>query len=211
MTRLSFFRYERIGRLVDFQQLSGSGSESIPKSDRKTIQQVIAECTGVGDKSDYATVVATITSLREQAPLTYAACTSEGCGKKVIEEGAQMFRCERCARTMDRCDHRYSFQVQITDDTGNIWVSVFNEAGAMLAGRPAEEIYYMLMSNPAEHASVTNNIKGGEWTFKIRAKQDTYNGETRIKYTVLHVTPVEYRRENEALMGDVERMMLEME
>ena len=181
------------------------------RNDRKTIQQMLAECTGLGDKSDYATVVATITSLREQVPLTYAACTSEGCAKKVIEEGAQMFRCERCARTMDRCDHRYSFQVQISDDTGNTWVSVFNETGAVLTGKPAEEIHYMLMSDPVEHASIINGIKGSEWTFKIKAKQETYGGETRVKYSVLSVLPVEYRRENEALMGDVERMMLEME
>jgi replication factor A1 len=166
-----------MGKLVNFQPLSTLTPESVSRSDRKTIQQITNECTGVGDKSDYASVVATINALREQAPLTYAACTTEGCGKKVIEEGIQMYRCERCARNMDRCDHRYSFQIQIGDDTGNI----------------------------------VNSIKGNEWTFKLRAKQDTYGGETRIKYSILSVLPVDYRRENEVLMGDVERMMLEME
>lgn len=197
--------------MIDFQQLSGASFESASRNDRKTVQQVLTECTGVGDKSDYATVVASISALREQAPMTYTACTTEGCGRKVIEEDAQTFRCERCARTMDRCDHRYSFQVQIADDTGSVWVSVFNESGAVLTGRPAEEVYYMLVSNPAEHASVINSIKGSEWTFKLKARQETFSGETRVKYSVLSVLPVEYKRENENLMGEVERMMLEME
>ena len=196
--------------MVDFQQLSGSAFEPTSRNDRKTIQQITNECMGVGDKSDYATVVATINSLKEQVPLTYAACTTENCGRKVIEEGIQMFRCERCARSMDRCDHRYSFQIQIGDETGQIWVSVFNETGAVLTGRQAEEVHYMLLNDPAEHAHVVSSIRGSEWTFKIRAKQDTYNGETRIKYSVISVTPAEYKRENEVLMGDVERMMLEV-
>ena len=173
-----------MGKLVNFQPLSMLTPESVSRSDRKTIQQVTNECTGVGDKSDYASVVATINALREQAPLTYAACTTEGCGKKVIEEGIQMYRCERCARSMDRCDHRYSFQIQIGDDTGSIWASVFNETGAVLTGRPAEEVHHMPMNIPLSMPTLSIRSKGVSGHSSSEPSRTTYGGETRVKYSI---------------------------
>lgn len=56
-------------------------------SDTKTIAQMQQECLGVGDRSDYATTVATVSNIRDVNPIVYLACPTEGCGKKLQEEG----------------------------------------------------------------------------------------------------------------------------
>lgn len=202
-------RYEKGGKQATFTPFTGQATSSDYRDDRKTIAQMLVECTGSGDKSDYATVTATITLLRESSALYYCACVTEGCNKKVVEEGPSLFRCERCDVSHERCDYRYSFQVQISDETSSAWVSIFNETGITLIGKPAEEVHHIRINNDSEFNALMVSLKGRACTFKLRARQDTYNGETKVKYNVLSALPVDPRKENEALMSEVERMIME--
>jgi hypothetical protein len=37
----------------------------------------------------------------------YAACPDNNCNKKVIEDGENSYRCEKCSRSYDRAEYRY--------------------------------------------------------------------------------------------------------
>lgn len=62
------------------------------------------------------------------------------CQKKVVEIGPNLFRCEKCQRTYDHCDHRYILSLNISDISGQTWINAFNEAGEIILGRPASEL-----------------------------------------------------------------------
>ncbi len=116
------------------------------RDDRKFLCQVKDDNLGNSEKPDYFSVVASVSYIRsENATISYMACPTEGCNKKVIEEGPNQFRCERCQKVFDRCDHRYVMTLQISDSTGAAWVQAFNDSGAQILSKTAEEMYYLKM------------------------------------------------------------------
>ena len=124
------------------------------RDDRKFLSQVKDESLGQHDKPDYFSTVASVSYIRsDNGNISYMACPTEGCNKKVIEEGPNQYRCEKCQKVFDRCDHRYIMSAQISDATGAIWVQSFNETGQQLLERTAEEMYHLKM-NVNKHASV---------------------------------------------------------
>jgi len=136
---------------VDVTNVSSSTAASLSTSgnreERKFLSQVKDENLGMGEKPDYFSVLATITFIKsDTGNISYMACPTEGCNKKVIEEGPSQYRCERCQKVFDHCDHRYVMTVQISDSTGAQWISAFNDAGALLLGRSAEEMYHLKMN-----------------------------------------------------------------
>ena len=115
--------------------------------DRKFLSQVKDESLGQHDKPDYFGTIASVSYIKsENGTISYMACPTEGCNKKVIEEGPNQYRCERCQKVFDRCDHRYIMSVQISDATGAIWVQAFNETGAQILEKSAEEMYHLKMN-----------------------------------------------------------------
>lgn len=60
-----------------------SDVKSVPINVQGTVQQTPTGFTG--DKSGIATIIADITALREQTPLTDAACATDRCGERGIE------------------------------------------------------------------------------------------------------------------------------
>jgi replication factor A1 len=126
--------------------MKDSTSGGANRDDRKFLSQVKDENLGMSEKPDYFSVLATVSYIKaDQGNISYMACPAENCNKKVVEEGPNEFRCERCRKVFDRCDHRYIMTVQISDPTAAIWVSAFDESGAMIMGRSAEESYHMKM------------------------------------------------------------------
>ena len=81
-----------------------------------------------------------ITFIRKDAALAYPACPSENCNKKVTDEGANRFHCEKCGKTYPSCQWRYTLSVQVSDHTGSIWATVFNPEGEELFGEKAENM-----------------------------------------------------------------------
>jgi replication factor A1 len=116
------------------------------EDDRKFLSQIKDENLGFSEKPDYFSVIASVSYIRaENATISYMACPTEGCNKKVIEEGPNQFRCERCQKVFDRCDHRYVMTLQISDSTGAAWVQAFNDSGVQILSKTAEEMYYLKM------------------------------------------------------------------
>lgn len=132
---------------VSSASTSSTPSNTPNRDDRKFLSQVKDESLGQHDKPDYFSTVASISFIKsENGNISYMACPTEGCNKKVIEEGPNQYRCEKCQKVFDRCDHRYIMTVQVSDSTGAIWVQAFNETGQQLLDKSAEEMYQLKMN-----------------------------------------------------------------
>lgn len=173
------------------------------KDDRKTISQIKEEALGMGEKPDYFTLLATVFFIKEQN-ISYTACPTEGCSKKVHNENG-MWHCEKCQRDFDRCDHRYVLQVQVNDHTGQQWLSIFNEVGEVLLGKNAEEMYYLKNSDETAFSEALKAPLHKEFMFRVKAKQENYQGETSVRCQVMSAQPVNAEEESKFLINKIER------
>lgn len=132
---------------VSSNSTAQSSSAYGSREDRKYLSQIKDENIGMGEKPDYFNVLATVTYIKsDTGNISYMACPTDGCNKKVIETGPSKYRCERCQKEFDRCDHRYIMTIQISDSTGAQWVQAFNETAAVLLQKSAEEMYHLKMN-----------------------------------------------------------------
>lgn len=150
--------------------------------ERKAIGEVKDLSLGMSDKPDYFNTMATVVYVKGEN-LTYPACPSDGCNKKVTEESPQSWRCEKCDRSFEAPQHRYILQANVHDYTGHIWINGFNDVGEQLIGKPASELVALRdQGNDAEYGDILARANGQMFVFNIRAKQDMYNVSGRCTH-----------------------------
>lgn len=193
--------YDNGGRNAQCQNLStGGGAAGAGQTDvRINIAQITDNQLGLGEKPDYFTIKASVIHIKSEN-ISYTACPTEGCNKKVTEEGSS-FRCEKCQRTFDHCDHRYILNMNVADFSGAAWLSGFNDSGELILGQTAAELN-MLKENGNEEAYQAAFAKGlwKTYIFKCRAKGETYQDELKVRTSILNVMPVDYVAEANRLL-----------
>lgn len=192
--------YDGQGKHETFTALQGEnnavqGNEQQRDTSRLTLQQVIANQLGNSSNADYFNTKATLTFIKRTG-LTYPACTTAGCGKKVIQETNGHWRCMKCDITMEVPNYRYIMTFSISDHTTQLWVSCFDDVGTLVLGRPACEVTALIDANDSVGLDeVLNAPVGKEYIFRCRARQDSYNDQVGIRYSVLTATPVDFATE----------------
>lgn len=181
---------------------AGSG-----RDERKLISQIKEENLGQFEKPDYANIIATITFIRAEGNLYYTACPTEGCAKKMQDDGPGMWRCERCQKVFDRCDYRYILSAQVSDESGQTWLNVFNETGAAILGMPAEELHRLKLEDEEAFKKVFEKAQLQPFLFKLRIKQEQYNGEMKIRSTVISALPLAHSDESKRLIAKIDPVL----
>lgn len=176
--------YDGTGRNEQFQShvntMSAVGATS--GSDRnayKTIAQVRDENLGMGEDTDWFSIKATIIYVK-QDNVAYPACLTEGCNKKTTEQDPGQWRCEKCDKTWDRPDYRYIMSVNVSDHTGQIWLSCFNEVGLQIMGITANEL--MAMQDEGDERRKNEAFQEAlckSFIFKCKAKMDNFGDQQR--------------------------------
>ncbi|KAI9353388.1 hypothetical protein DFJ73DRAFT_828424 [Zopfochytrium polystomum] len=167
-----------------------NGAGSGPKT-YKTFVQVDNENLGNGEKADYFTVRgATVCVIREKS-LSYPACQSADCQKKVFlsDNG---WRCEKCSKYFPTPQYRYISSMLFCDFTGQQWVSFFNETAEVIFGKTANELNAMYEENEDTFKEFLRSCFFKQYNLRIRAKVDTYNSESRVRLTCVSVEPIQY-------------------
>ncbi|RUS18781.1 replication factor-A protein 1 [Endogone sp. FLAS-F59071] len=230
--------YDSVGRTENFLTHSGlsansfgSGTDFISNV-RKTLSQVKEEGLGMGEK-DFFTTKATVIFFKQEN-FSYPAC--KDCKKKVIDEG-NGWRCEKCQRTWPAPDHRYIMSLNVSDPTGAIWMSAFEEVGEKLLGHSANEMMSLKVSFSlvrCRHASwedvlenrinpqsdtqliqerdeeekfraVFSEANFKSYIFKCRAKNETFNDTSRVRYSIISAEPVDIIKEGNELAALIEQ------
>lgn len=201
--------YDGQGKHQNFTPLQGDSSMATADRQRDdsrvTLQQVLDSQLGMSEKPDYFNTVATITFVR-RTNVTYPACTTEGCGKKVIQETNNHWRCMNCDITLEEPNYRYIMSFSISDHTTQIWVSCFDEVGKVIVGKPASEIASLADSgDQAGLEEVLNTPVGNEYVFRCRARRDVYSEQTsgEVRYQVVSAHPIDYVSESEKLIKEI--------
>jgi len=168
----------------DFTSLSSGGSRSSGVgSNWKVFKQTTMENMGAGEKPDYYSVKANVVFTKKDNAL-YPACAGENCNKKVQETTDGRWRCEKCNKEYDNYNWRMMLQVNLADASDNCWATLFQESGEVLMGTPAAKMGELKDANPTEYDNLFAEVNFKPFLFRMRAKMETYNDETRLKTTV---------------------------
>ncbi|KAK0322313.1 Replication factor A protein 1 [Friedmanniomyces endolithicus] len=202
--------YDGSGRNEQFQSHANTMSAVMASGagDRnayKTIAQVRDENLGMGDETDWFSTKATIIYVK-QDNIAYPACLSEGCNKKTVEVDPGQWRCEKCDKTFDRPDYRYIMSVNVSDHTGQMWLSCFNEVGVQIMGVSANEM--MAMRDDGEERKVTEAFAEANcktFVFKCKAKMDTFQDQQRVRYQVQYANPLNFSLEAKKLADVIQK------
>jgi len=119
--------------------------------------------------------------------LMYKACPE--CKKKVVEV-SDTIRCERCNKNLDQVDHRYFAQAMIVDFTDYSYVTLWNDGGEAAFGCPAKELRRLEEDEYAVFVARVNQVKFKPFKMTVKAANDTYQNERRLKIQVLGMEPV---------------------
>ncbi|KAH0613599.1 uncharacterized protein H6S33_005485 [Morchella sextelata] len=200
--------YDGQGRGETFQShqgLSGMGAAGGGKEDVKNLAQIGEDNFGMGEKPDYFTTKATIVYIKQDS-ISYPACLSETCNKKVVPVDGG-WRCERCDVTHPKPQYRYIMTISCNDAFGQAWLSCFDDVGRMIMGKTADELHELSdpdgMTENRAYTNVFSEANCKTYSFKCRAKLDTYDGQQRVRFQVMSASPVNYAVEAARLVEQI--------
>jgi len=220
--------YKNVGRNEHFSthaglrtEGGGMGGDGKRVDTRKTLAAVKDEGLGMGEAPDYFSCLATVVFIRQEN-VSYPACRSEGCKKKVVEDGSGQWRCERCDKSWDSPLHRYynplshsSFRsilvdsygggryimtVSVNDHSSQAWFNLFDDVGQKFLGVDANTLVEYKETDLAKANEVFQNATFTMWNWRVRGKQDNYQGQVKVRYQVMDAQPVDFKEESARLI-----------
>ncbi|KAK2747607.1 Replication factor A protein 1 [Onygenales sp. PD_40] len=190
--------YDAQGRSETFashDSMGGAMGSSEGRSNAfKTLAQVHEENLGMSEKPDYFSLKATVVFVRQET-MSYPACPTEKCNKKVLQDDSGLWRCERCNQEFPKPEYRYILSVHVCDHTGAEWLSCFDEVGKLLLGTTADHLQELKETDEKAVGELVQEANCRVWNFNCRAKMDTFQEQQRVRYQVLSVSPVDYTTE----------------
>ena len=89
-------------------------------------------------------------------------------------------RCESCDKEFDRPLYRYILNTNVSDHTGSLWMTCFDDAGKLVIGKSADEMMDLKdAGDDAAYRAALENANCRTWVFRCRAKMDTYMEQQR--------------------------------
>jgi len=206
--------FSQTQNLEDIQVLSRTSGVSGP-SPYKSLKEAKQEVTGQPGKSITFSTQATILMIKhdETAQLYYMSCPVPGCNKKVVfDEQTNMWFCSKCSKNHPNFLARYVLFVKISDDTLSDFATIFNDAGTVLLGKEADEIRILREKgdppNP-ELEYIFDCAIQKRFNFKIKASEETYQDEPKVKFTVQSIEVIEYYAESKSILEKIQNLRLQ--
>ncbi|CAG8222142.1 unnamed protein product [Penicillium olsonii] len=203
--------YDAQGRSENFaSHASLSGATNSGKSDRyKTIAQVREEQLGMSEKPDYFTLKATVIYIKQDSTWAYPACLSESCNKKVTELDPGQWRCEMCDKTHPKPEYRFIMPLSVSDHTGQLWVSCFDDTGRTIMGMTADQLMQLREDDQGAVGEAFQAANCQTWSFRCRARMDNFGDQQRVRYQVMGCSPINYSEEANRLSALISAYKLE--
>ncbi|KAI0317460.1 replication factor-a protein [Amylostereum chailletii] len=178
--------------------MSGAGGGGIRRDEMRTLNDVKMSQIGMSDNPEYFSTRATIMSIKPDN-LWYPACPSESCNKKVVESH-DGWRCEKCDRSYEKPQYRsrYIISCAVADHSDQVWLQGFNDAGTVIFGMSADDVHDLKERDDTAFNELMLRAQCIPYNFSCRAKQDTWNEQTRIRYGITKIQPLDFAAETRA-------------
>lgn len=204
--------YDKEGSLGNYTNLRSTTtiSNNLSSKDsileRLTIKAVNEQKLGYdASKPDFFTLKASVSFIRPEN-FSYPACSSTDCSKKVIQQSDGTWRCEKCSLNFPTPNHRYIMTASILDETGQMWINLFNEQAQTLIGVDANKLLEIKEKSPTALKNYLNDkVLYKEYAFRIKASLDSYNGQDRVRFQVLSLSNIDPSIEADVLAEQIDK------
>ena len=172
---------------------------------RKLIEAVSKESLGSNtSKADIFTIKAYVTYSNTEKQWQYPANPENK--KKVVASG-DVWIDESTGTQIDTCQRRYITTFAFMDLTGRQWLTCFDEHAQLILGKSADELYEIECTDKVAFEGVWKAAYFKQYMIKVRAKAEEYKGETRTKFSVMSLEPVNYVSESQHLISEIRRYL----
>jgi len=193
--------------------LSGQGNSSSSRNTKiETLASIQEQISNGEKKTVFGKIKGTLIWINheDRAPLFYKACLDSQ--KKVIENpnpgNGKRWLCEATGQYYDNYDLRYILSCIVGDTTGSQFVTIFNDQGAMLLGVSAKEIETLKdQGRSGEMNAIFDAAVYKRFLFTIKATEEMYQDEMRIRCTVSAMEPINFTSESKRLIDEIESML----
>ncbi|GMG54449.1 unnamed protein product [Aspergillus oryzae var. brunneus] len=168
----------RDGVFASHASMPGVAASTTKLEQFKTVAQVKEEQLGMSDEVAYFSLKATVIYIKQDT-MCYPACLSEGCNKKVTELDPGQWRCERCDKTHPRPEYRYIMLISVSDHTGQLYLSCFDEVGRYMMGTSADQLMEIRQNDDKAAGDIFQDANCRTWNFRCRAKIDNFGDQQR--------------------------------
>ncbi|XP_026808083.1 replication protein A 70 kDa DNA-binding subunit [Rhopalosiphum maidis] len=196
--------YDSLPSNVEFNSIS-TRSDAGANSQFLTIKGAQLAQLGSGDKADYYSMYSHLIFVKSESAL-YKACPKPDCQKKVIDRNDGTYRCEKCNDETENFKYRLMLSAQLSDSTGNQWVTMFQETAENLLGTTSAELGRLMEESKEEYSDVFQRQMFKLFEIRARAKMETYNNETRLKVSLVNIKPIDYKVASTKLIADIKRL-----
>jgi len=222
--KFNFFNFQRCKQLYDWFHeqggkdtstnpltvssfASGTSLGPVPMSQRGALDDIQSKDLGADpDKPDYIIFKGTLSFIKTEN-FQYPACANDGCSKKVVQSTDSSWFCEKCQTTIPDCDRRYMLTTTFLDDTAQAWVSAFNDQALVIFGNITAAQLFQYKEEVEQHDGIFDDfIKGftnNQFLIKARVKNETWNEVTRVKVSMVDITPLDFIAESAMILSEI--------
>ncbi|KAF7311341.1 Replication protein A subunit [Mycena kentingensis (nom. inval.)] len=196
--------YDGPGKEESFQQYQSTGggggggpgfqadkAVSIADMKQKATEQTSGDNTNANNV--YFSTRATLLFIKPEN-MWYPACQGKECNKKVVENGTA-WSCESCGSSWPRPEYRYIMSLAVADHSDQAWLQGFNEVGLAIFGQSADALHAMKEDDENTFNAFVLEKTCEKYNFLLRAKNDEYNGNQRVRYGISRMTKVDFKEE----------------
>ncbi|KAI7849609.1 hypothetical protein BDC45DRAFT_448356 [Circinella umbellata] len=180
------------------------GSIGQQSNTRITLNQVKQDNLGSSEKPDYFSARATVVFMKSDNP-AYPGCPE--CKKKMVND-ENGWRCEKCSKQYPEPTWRYVLTASVEDATAQLFVQLFDDQATTIVGISANEAMRLKDTDADAFSKAMNEGLFKTYNFKIRAKSETFNDTTRIKYSVVEATPISYVQEARDMVTALDKLTI---
>lgn len=153
-------------------------------ADLKTAAEIKAEWNNplIYTKTEYFRMIGVLgkIQLSDEKPIWYQSCTR--CKKKVMSDSSGNFNCESCGSSSPMCEFRYICNLAISDCTGFIYATAFDDVMTSLIGVPAKEFHNIVLNNLSEAEDLVFSVSCKYVNLVINCKEN--EGPSAYKFTI---------------------------
>jgi len=142
----------------------------------------------------------------DDRPLWYASCPK--CSKKVVGDDSIGHSCENCGWSGGEPSYRYILAAMVVDREGGMIMTAFNDQAQGLLGMKADELKRAKDTDTSRFESILQQAQWKPYTFRVRAKMDSYNGTSRLKSHVVSASKPKWAEEAKLLLADINKYEL---
>ncbi|KDO22120.1 hypothetical protein SPRG_10939 [Saprolegnia parasitica CBS 223.65] len=157
---------------------------------------------GYGQKPDYITLKGAVSYIKHDANVSYQACPK--CQKKVVQDAARNYNCEKCQSSLPTCENRYILSLVLQDSAGSTWASAFNDQGKIIMqGKTADELFELKDANVSLYESLFKAALFKTYLFRVRCKAEPHMDDLRVKSQIVNLEPLNYVQESAELLDAI--------